>query len=260
LGEGDSKMAEITIKEGEVYVDGEKLENRKDLTLKSPRFYMLDGSNKFEDFLNLEGIKDFKESFRSFKWNDSDIFILKADSMKIGALDWDDSSGIFRIKDRFSSKFRFKNGDSKRMTHDFKKQSERMRENMKQLNEEARRFHRENSERIRKDAERIRQDAQRLSREYSQVYKENTQKFRTEMREKNAKWRAEMEVELRKDGILKEGEKMKQFEIGGLTMKVNGEKIPKELRDKYQALFENYWGKKGIGKFYFNFSHDRSDD
>ena len=263
LDKGDGKMSEIRMKDGEVYVDGEKLENRKDLTLKSPRFSGFedfDFNFNFDNFMDLKNFKDFDKSFKDFIRNDSNLFFLNGDSLKLGTLDWDDSTGVFRLKNKLNYNFHFNNENSKRMTDNFRQQSERMRENARRMAEETRRFNRENGERMRKDAERLREDAQRLSREYSQLHKENAQKMRTEMREKNAKWRAEMEVELRKDGILKEEEKMKQFEIGGLTMKVNGEKISKELRDKYQAMFENYWGKKGIGKFYFNFSHDEKED
>lgn len=252
LDKGDGKMSEIRMKDGEVYVDGEKLENRKDLTLKSPRFSGFedfDFNFNFDNFMDLKGFKDFDKSFKGFIRNDSNLFFLNGDSLKLGTLDWDDSTDVFRLKNKLKYDFHFNNENSKRM-----------RQDAKRMSEEARRFNRENGERIRRDAERIRQDAQRMAKEYSTENREKARKLRGDMHEKRDKWRAELESELQKDGILKENEKMKRFELDEDSLEINGKKMSKELRDKYSKIFEKHWGSDSKGRMHYNYRFDDSED
>lgn len=54
----------------------------------------------------------------------------------------------------------------------------------------------------------------------------------------------ELKIEMKKDGLIEDEEEQIDLELNKDEMKINGEKVPDELYQKYKEMYEDYFGKE----------------
>lgn len=263
MKKGDGSYSEIKITpDKEVFIDGKKMEEGKDmkLDLGDNSFYHFnfdkDWGKSFEGFekFNFDNHFDFVMPKIKIKGLEGDLFrrprsfyFMDGDSVKMG--EWNDTTGVYKLKNKMKYDFKWSNEDA-----------QRMKEEAKRMAEEGRRA----AERYRQDAQKLQRDAQRLSREQQQLMREKAKEYQYQYG--NGQWqerkmelsslRKSFENELEKDGFLKNGNKKYEFELNDKSLKINGKEQSKAMHEKYMKLYQEQSGSRAKGNFNIRFNED----
>ena len=257
MQKADGSMSEIKITpDKEVFVDGKKMEEGKDmkLNLGDNGFYNFNLNNDwmkgFEGFnLNFDKHFDYVMPKIKMKGMDGELFRMPGsfyfkDGDSTLLQDWKDSSLVFKYK--IKDKIKWSKEDAERMQEDARRLSEQGREFSRKYRDEA--------QQLERDAQRMARESQKLSQEKMQEYRN---KYQNEWREKGVELSAvkkSFEEELKKDGFLKDGEKKYEFEMSNKALKINGKEQSEAMREKYMKLYYEYSGARTSGNFNIHFS------
>jgi beta-lactamase regulating signal transducer with metallopeptidase domain len=272
MKKADGSISEIKITpDKEVFIDGKKMEEGKDmkLNLGDNGFYSFkfdngwantwDGTDgnfslKFDKFKNFDNQFDLVMPKIKMKGLEGDMlnmphnfYFIEKDSFKMG--DWNDSTMIFRYKNKLRDELKWSKDDIERIKEDARRLSDEGRRNAKRYQEEA--------QRLQRDAQRLAREQQRLAQEKMREYQYRYQNDRVqENRMALSDVKKTFEQELRKDGFLKDGQTKYTFELTDKHLKINGKGQSKEMYEKYVKLYGETSGSRSRRNFTIKFTED----
>ncbi len=263
MKKSDGSYSEIKITpDKEVFIDGKKMEEGKDmkLNLGDNEFYHFNFDNNwtkgFEGFekFNFGNHFDLVMPKIKMKGLEGDLFrrphsfyFMDGDSVKMG--EWNDSTRVYKLKDKIKYDFKWSDEDV-----------QRIKEDAKRMAEEGRVY----AERYRKDAQRLQRDAQKMTREKQELMREKQREYqyqyrdeqRQERRMELSSLRKAFESELKKDGFLKDNDMKYEFELNDKILKINGKDQSKAMHEKYVKLYQEKSGSRANGNFNIRFNED----
>ncbi|MBL7815731.1 MAG: M48 family metalloprotease [Saprospiraceae bacterium] len=296
MKKADGSYSEIKITpDKEVYVDGKKMEEGKDLKLnlgdngyyffdsKGKSFSFADGFDNFD--LKLDNhfdlvmpkikIKSLSDDIlkhpRSYYFLDGDssgVFHLSSDSAKLNKLksklyynynfNWSDDD-VVRIKENAKrlSEEGIRSADRYRKDAErLERDAQRLSQEKQKLAQEQRENYQRNVERLHRDAQRMAQERQKLAQERMQEQRQNREEMIRDRRAEISEAKKVFERELIKDGFLKEGEKKYTFELTDKQLKINGKEQSSEMHEKYVRLYKEKLGFRSDRNFSINFNEN----
>ncbi len=254
MDKGNGKISEIRITpDKEVYIDGKKAEEGKDLSLELGDTEGFNPESSGGYFFNYSDDND-----------DDNVHFFNFKNM--------DSAMVIKINPKIRTKLKMFS-DSKVWEDNARKMADEWR------------FH---SQKFKIDAEKFRRDAERMAREHnfdkeswnreSQKMKEKAEKMAKEFKqnfddrkefylldENNLKgWnrapQSAIERELQRDGFIKEGKKGYKFELSDKKLKINGKEMPHEMHEKYKRIYSESAGSPLGKNGNFNITIDNDED
>ena len=227
MKKSDGTASEIKItSEKEVFVDGKKMEEGRDLQLE------LDDTEGSDFELVLP--------HANYSWFGNGIHIFKGD----------DSSRVIKINPKIKNRIRLKGDNSKLFEGGnshfmWNFDNEQWRSQIDSFSRETRKM----AQSYRIDAEKLRRDALKMSRE-TEKYWRNVTPYRDGKTQKEI-----IEKQLKDDGFLKEGKKKYKLELTDKLLKINGEKMSADVHQRYLKLLSNDY----VGKFRFTIEEDTNE-
>jgi hypothetical protein len=223
----DGTSSEIKITpEKEVFVDGKKMEEGRDLQI---------------ELNDTEGSDlELVLPHANYSWFGNGVHIHTED----------DSSRVIKINPKIKNRIRLKGDNSKlfeggntRFMWNFN--NEEWRSQADSFSREAQKM----AQSYRIDAEKLQRDALKRSRENEKYWRNNTPC-------RDGKTQKEiLEKQLKDDGFLKEGKKKYKLELTDKLLKINGEKMPADVHQRYLKLLSNDY----TGTFKFTIEEDSDE-
>ena len=246
MDKGNGKISEIRITpDKEVYIDGKKAEDGKDLSLE------LDDTEGGY-FFNQSDENDDNFHFFNFKNMDSAMVI------KINPK--------IRTKLRMFSDSKVWEDNARKMADEWRFHSQNFKINAEKLRRDAERMAKEHNltkEHWQKESRKMKENAEKMAKEFKQNFDDRKEFYLLDDNSVKG-WSREpqsaIERELQRDGFIKEGKKGYKFELSDKKLKINGKEMPQEMQEKYKRIYSESAGSPLGKNGNFNITIDNDED
>lgn len=248
MDKGNGKISEIKITpEKEVYIDGKKAEDVKDLALE---------------------LNDTEGGYTYYYSDDND----DNDNVQLFNFKGIDSAMVIKINPKIRTKLKMFS-DSKVWEDNARKMAEEWRLQSGKFRIEAEKLHRD-AERLAREHNLTKENWQKEAQKMKEKAKEMAQHYRFDFGDNNHfDWQANnhygfgngntnsvIESELKRDGFIKDGKKKYKFELSEKKLKINGKTMPDEMHEKYKRLYNKESGNKPNQNEKFNIIIEKDED